>query len=129
MAGPASATGCDVQLRDGWVRAAPPGAMMLAGYGRLVNDGDAAVRIDAARSAQFAAASMHETVEEAGLSKMRALDTLTVPAHGAVDFAPGGKHFMLMRPAVELAVGATVELSLHADCGEIAAKLPLRETQ
>ena len=118
---------CDLQIRDGWVRLAPPGTMMRAGYATLANGGDRPIRIDAVRSAQFGDVGMHETVEENGLSKMRPIDALSVPAHGAVAFAPGGRHFMLMRPVRNVGSDTIVDLVLHTDCGDIAAQLPVRQ--
>jgi copper(I)-binding protein len=41
---------------------------------------------------------MHETVIEDGIASMSALGTVVVPAGSSVEFSPGGKHLMLMRP-------------------------------
>ena len=38
---------------------------------------------------------MHETVEEDGMSKMRPLKSVNIPAGETVKFEPGGKHLMI----------------------------------
>ena len=40
-------------VEGGWIRTAPPNAMMLAGYATLHNVGDAAVIVTGAESADF----------------------------------------------------------------------------
>ena len=38
---------------------------------------------------------MHETVEEDGMSMMKPISRVAVPARGKVEFEPGGKHVMV----------------------------------
>lgn len=124
---PAAHAACTLDVRDAWIRAAPPGAMMLAGYATLANSGAAPVAVRAVDAAQFGAASMHESYTENGVAKMRPMGDVLVAPNAAVNFAPGGKHFMLMRPAAPLAPGAKVELVLHADCGDVPASFVVRD--
>jgi periplasmic copper chaperone A len=118
---------CDgVQVTDGWVREAPPGAHMMAGYARMQNTAAAPRRIERLTSPQFEAAEAHETVTIDGERRMREIDLL-LPAGAVLELAPGGRHFMLMGPAAPLRAGDQVELRL--DCGaegETAITLPVR---
>lgn len=75
-----------------------PGSEMRAGYFSLTNTTGKAIVITGVVSPQFAAVEMHETVLQDGVSRMRRLDTITLPARETIVFAPGAKHLMLMRP-------------------------------
>ncbi|MCH7506132.1 MAG: copper chaperone PCu(A)C [Proteobacteria bacterium] len=85
-------------FEDAWVRATPPGAMNTAGYGRLVNHTDLKLEITAFTSPDYADVSLHETVIENDVSRMREVPGLSIPPGGEVELAPGGYHLMLMMP-------------------------------
>ena len=109
--------GCDLTVSEAWIRAAPPMAAVHAGYATLVNDGTKPLRIVAASSSAFASVEMHETTEENGISKMRALRSLTIVPHTTVKFEPGGKHFMLKDATRPLSAGDRVVVSLTDAAG------------
>jgi len=122
----ASAAG-HLVIDGAWIRSAPPGAMMLAGYASLRNDGDAAVIVTAADSADFGSVSLHESIEEGGVARMRALDRVEIKPGASVVFAPGGKHLMLMRPKHELKPGDSVKIHLDTNSGGAAAEFVVRD--
>lgn len=97
----AHATG-KLVVEHAWIRTPPPGAMMLAGYATLRNAGDASLVVIGANSAAFGDVSLHESVIKNGVERMQPLGDITIAPGAEVVFAPGGKHFMLMRPAREL---------------------------
>lgn len=100
---------------------------MLAGYATVRNPCARAVAIVDVGSGDFAMAMIHETQVENGVSRMRHVDSLPLPAHGKVRFAPGGMHLMLMHPKRELKAGGTVKLSLKlADGRLISGNFPIR---
>ena len=107
-----------VEVSQAWIRAAPPGAMMLAGYAILRNSGDAPVTVAGADSADFGDVSLHRSVEENGVERMRPLGKVSIAPGASVTFAPGGNHFMLMRPVRELKPGDTVRIHIIAEAGE-----------
>jgi len=112
-----------------WIRAAPPGAMMLAGYAALRNDGDAPLVVIGADSVDFGDVSLHQTIEENGVEKMRALPRLELTPGARVEFAPGGKHLMLMQPRRGLKEGDAVTIHLTTAGGEGAnARFVVRST-
>lgn len=74
-----------------------PGRSMSAGFLVLRNTTDEAIRITGASSPQFESVEIHETTIENGVSRMRRLDALLVPAHGSLTLERGGKHLMLTR--------------------------------
>lgn len=114
-AGRASAGGLEV--RDAWIREAPPTAAVLAGYAELANGGDAPLRVVGASSAGFRAVELHEMRMDEGVMRMRALESVVVPAHGSVRLAPGGDHLMLLDPVRPLAAGARVGVSFEVEGG------------
>ena len=65
-----------------------------------------------ANSAAFAKVEMHETAMESGIAKMRAIEKLEIAANGKVEFAPAGKHFMLIDPKSPLHKGDVVSVTL-----------------
>lgn len=95
--GVAAAAGT-LSVEQAWVRAAPPGVPMLAGYAELHNTGDAPLRITAVESTAFGSVSLHETTVVDGVSRMRELPGLAVEPGASVRLEPGGKHLMLMEP-------------------------------
>ena len=74
-----------------------PGRDMSAGFFVLTNNTDAVISITAVSSPQFARVEIHETTLTEGVSRMREIDALEVPARGSVVLERGGKHLMLMQ--------------------------------
>ncbi|MET0226913.1 MAG: copper chaperone PCu(A)C [Dokdonella sp.] len=108
-AGVAQAAG-KLGVTDAWIREAPPGASMLAGYATLTNTGDAPITLLTVQSDVFRMASLHETVIDNGISKMRELHRIELAPGASVSLKPGGKHLMLMQPRQEVHAGDKVEM-------------------
>ena len=100
-----------------WIRAAPPGATMLAGYAVLKNAGDAPVVVIGASGADFGDVSLHESFSENGVERMRPLGNVTIAPGASVEFVPGGKHFMLMDGKRELKSGDSVKIHISTKSG------------
>ncbi len=117
---PMAAAAQDPNLRvsDAWIRAAPPNAMVLAGYLTMENDGDNEVAVVAVHSASFASIEMHQTVIENELARMVEQSRFVVPPHGRLELRPRGRHLMLMMPKTGLQPGDTVELELELTDGQ-----------
>jgi copper(I)-binding protein len=96
---------------DAWIRAAPPGAMMMAGYVTLKNTGDARISILTVQSDAFRDASIHETIVDRGVSKMRELPRLDIDAGATIELKPGGRHLMLSNPRQKIAVGEKISMT------------------
>jgi copper(I)-binding protein len=75
-----------------------PGRHMSAGFLVVTNNTGEALRITGVESPQFESVEIHETTVTGGISRMRELEELLVPANGSVTLERGGKHLMLMRP-------------------------------
>ena len=118
---------CQLRISKAWVRAAPPGTMMMAGYATVTNPCATPALIVGADSSDFGDVSVHETVVEGGISRMRALPALPVPAGARVEFAPGGAHLMLMAPARPMPEGSQAHIRLRLQDGsELVAVYQVR---
>lgn len=87
-----------IEIIDGWIREAPPGAHVMAAYVQFHNKSSKSRAITQISSKSFGAIEVHQTVMENGESRMLALDTLEIPANGETKLEPGGIHLMLFRP-------------------------------
>ena len=97
-----------------------------AAYFTLTNGSGKAIALTGVAVAGGEMAMMHETVEQDGHSSMNMLDSVPVPASGAVAFAPGGKHVMISGLAPELKVGGKTALTITlADGSTINADLAI----
>ncbi|MCK9539788.1 copper chaperone PCu(A)C [Dokdonella sp.] len=114
--GPAMAAG-KLKVTDAWIRAAPPGAQVMAGYATLTNEGDTPLVILAVQSGDFRMAALHESLAEGGMAKMRELRRLVIAAGQTVQLAPGAKHLMLMQPRREVAAGDQVIVTFLLEDG------------
>jgi len=126
-----SAQACDgVEVLDGWVREAPPGAEMMAGYLKLRNTAKAARTLGEISSPDFGAVDLHETRMIEGQMQMRSITPLRLPAGSETQLEPGGKHLMLMQPAKALRAGDTVTLNFHCDRQTaLQVTLPVKDAQ
>jgi periplasmic copper chaperone A len=99
-----------LSVYDAWIRQAPPGARMTAGYATLKNTGDAPVSILTVQSDAFRQSSIHETVVERDISKMRELPRIDLAPDTTVQLKPGGAHLMLSEPRHAIVVGEKVHM-------------------
>lgn len=97
-------------VTDAWIRAAPPGASTVAGYVTLKNTGDEPITVLTVQSDAFRMTSLHETLVDKGVSKMREMHRLKIAPGETVQLQPGGKHLMLMQPRREILIGDKVEM-------------------
>lgn len=103
-----TSTACDLKVESAWIREAPPNATTLAGYAVLKNTGTKDLHIKKIESSAFAAVEPHESITINGVATMRALDELIIAGHAQLEFAPQGKHFMLIAPQQAMRQGDVV---------------------
>lgn len=116
-------------VEDAWLRLPPPGAPTAAIYFTLANRGAGADRLTGVATPIAEHASLHRSVEEGGMTGMRPVDSLEIPARGQVRLEPGGYHIMLERLSGELAEGDSVSLTLHfARAGTVDVEVPVRRS-
>ena len=118
-----------VAIMNAWVREAHPAAKVNAGYMTLVNAGSEEVKLVKVESAAYDTVEVHEMKSVDGMMEMKEVTNMVIPAMGQIQFAPGGKHLMLMEPRKHLAKGEKVDMTLIFQSGkkqtvsiEVAAK-------
>ncbi len=100
---------------NAWIREAPPGAAVMAGYVTLHNHSAQTLRCTRVSGPDFGAAEIHRSLTKDGHSHMLRDQIVEIPAAGVAQLAPGGLHLMLFRPQRVLAAGDSTTLEL--DCG------------
>ncbi|SMQ94327.1 Hypothetical Protein PD5205_03059 [Xanthomonas fragariae] len=120
---------CLPDFKNGWIRIPPPGGMgMAAGFGQFHNGCAQPLKVTAAQSSAFADVSLHQTTQSNGVSGMRAVPELALPAGKSVALAPGGLHLMLMEASAPLQEGVQVPVTFTLQDGrEIKATLEARK--
>ncbi len=117
---------CDPVIEAPWVRAAPPGADVLAGYLVFRNPCAQAVTVVDVESLDFGMPMIHRSEVVDGVSRMRHAGKLEVAPGAALRFEPGGLHLMLMKPLRPLAAGDVARLRLVlADGRRVYAEFPV----
>ena len=110
----AAATGeADVSVRDAWVREAPPGAAMMAGYMVLQNKTSRPQVLVAASSSSFETVMIHRTIAKEGMTGMEHAPQIELLPKASLLFAPGGYHLMLLNPKRTLHAGDRVDITLE----------------
>ena len=116
-----------VRVSEGWIRF-PAMAHMAGGFGRIDNACKADVAVVSVRSVAFAEVSLHETTQVDGVSRMREVERLPLPAGKGAELKPGGLHLMLMGGKAALLEGQRVPLLLGlSDGSEVRGELVVRK--
>ncbi len=119
QAGPAKIS--DLRVTGAYVPQ-PASPDVAAAYFTVTNSGDVAAVLTGVHTDVSDMSMMHENTG----TTMSTLDTVTVPAHGAVAFSPGRYHIMIESPARALKQGDHVMLTLSfAKVGQIAVTAPV----
>lgn len=100
-------------VTSAWVRPAPDTSRPTAAYLTLHGLGDRADTLLAVQTPLAEAVEIHESTTDAqGVTRMRPIDQVVVPAGDSVVFEPGGLHLMLIGLRHRLAVRDSVDLML-----------------
>jgi periplasmic copper chaperone A len=100
------------EAENAWIREAPPGAQALAGYLQLRNGSTRERVLMKAESGDFGSVQFHRTAIQGEIARMMMESQVEVPAGGTVEFEPGGRHLMLLKPKRILASGDSVNITL-----------------
>jgi hypothetical protein len=108
---PASAD--NLQITDAWIKNLPMAVPVRAGYMRIFNNQSLEITIVSLDSKSFESIEIHQSLEADGMTSMKPVDTLSIPAGGSLELAPGGFHLMMMNPLEQLIPGKKVAVTLH----------------
>ena len=119
----------DLTIFDPWARPAAEG-QTGAVYLTIKNDGKEGDKVLSAESPAAAKAELHETRDENGVMKMRAVkDGAEVKPGASLAFKPGGYHIMLFDLKKPLEEGAMVPLTITlAKAGAINVEIKVEKT-
>jgi periplasmic copper chaperone A len=108
LIGPAAAA--QVAITDPWVRGTVPAQMSTGAFMTLTAAKPA--RLLGATSPVASVVELHEMAMDNNVMRMRAVDTLDLPAGRSVALRPGGYHVMLIDLNRQLKPGETVPVTL-----------------
>ena len=102
-----------------------------AAFLTVLNGLDKAVRLASVSGTAAGAIELHETVNDNGVMKMEPHpEGFEVPAGGALELKPGGKHVMLLGLTKPLAVGDSIDLTLNFEGSDpITVTVPVVDIQ
>ncbi len=83
-----------------------------------IQTGDAPVALRDVLSEAAVRVEMHEMVSEGGMMKMRAVESVDIPAKSTVRFEPGGKHVMLWSINPQVVATGKVPMTLIFSNGD-----------
>ncbi len=119
----------EMRFEDGWVRAVPPVSDTTAAYGRIVNEGSAAVTVKAASVDWAGGVMLHTSTEaEDGTRSMRHLESVTLPPGGSVTLQSGGKHLMFTGVERIPRARESVEVCIRVNDKRQCTDLPVRRS-
>lgn len=122
-----SALAAEIEVRQPWARATPPGAKVAAGYLEIRNNGKEADRLLSASTPVAKRVEMHITQRDGEVVKMREVKSLDIPAGGTRKLEPGGTHLMLIELAQPLKQGERFRLRLRFErAGDLEAEVEVR---
>jgi len=99
-------------VSDAWARATPPGVDVGAAY-MVIQGGKTADRLVGASTDRAAMTHLHAVEDQGGVAKMRAIESVAIPAGERVTLAPRSTHVMLMGLDAPLVAGQSFVLELR----------------
>ncbi len=105
--------GQPLEVTQVWIREAPPGAAVHAGYLVLQNRSNEDLFLLGATSPAFGRVELHEMSMQDQQMRMRRLDKIPVPAGATVSLVPGGSHLMLFKATEPIIAGKRLPLELN----------------
>jgi copper(I)-binding protein len=107
-----------VRVDNAWIREAPPGAHMMAGYMTIKNQGVSEIALTGVDSPAFDHVMLHKSQVVDGVARMIHQDKIVIPAQGTVELQPGSFHLMMPVPEPRLVEGDRVDIVLTFSSGE-----------
>lgn len=113
----AASAASSVTVSKAWIRSAPPGMTVHAGYMVLANAGSSDVALTGASSPAYDTVELHLSKVVDGIATMQKIAQVLVPPGKTVTFKPGGLHLMLVKPKSEIKLGQKIPLELSFSDG------------
>ena len=108
-----------LKIENGWSPEAPPVANVMAGYMKINNISNKAVKIVSANSKFFKRVEIHLTKSRDGMMTMVKQENLPIAANSQVEFKAGGLHLMLIGPKKPFRAGAVIPINIKLNNKEV----------
>jgi hypothetical protein len=120
----------DLTISHPWARPTAEGQKNGAAYLSIKNGGSEGDKLVSAESPVAERTQLHETLNENGVMKMRAVTNgVEIQPGAAADFKPGGSHIMLFGLKKRLEEGQTVPLTLtFAKAGSMSVEVKIEKS-
>ena len=116
-----------VEIKDPWSRATPPGASVAAGYMTIENASPSNDRLIGASSPIAQRVELHTMEMKGDVMRMREVKDYPLPVKGGIRLAPNGAHLMLVNIKRPLKEGERVPLVLRFEkAGEVKTELAVQ---
>ena len=102
-----------LDIAEPWARETVPGQSATAAYLQISNSGTGPDRLVGVSAEAPVQASLHETRNSDGISRMRPVDGLEIGAGETLVLAPGGAHIMLENLPAPVSAGDSISLTLQ----------------
>lgn len=103
----------ELAIDDAWIRSGPPNSKTFAGYLKFTNRSSTKISIKELKSNAFEKIEMHSSFTEDGISSMKKLNALEIPANSSLNLKPGGYHLMLNSPNKMIKESDLIELMIY----------------
>jgi len=104
-----------IEVKNPWVRTAPPNAPMLGAFMQIHNNTNNDLRLLSVTAAGYQKTELHKTINHDGLMKMVQQEFMPINAKSSLNLKPGSWHIMLISPDVVPKEGDTVKIRLTFD--------------
>ncbi|OAN53145.1 hypothetical protein A6A04_14400 [Paramagnetospirillum marisnigri] len=119
------AIAADIQVSGAFMRAAPVAGGNGAAFLTVTNHG-ADDRLVSAEASISRTVELHTHVKDGDVFRMRKVESIAVPAHGAAELKPGGDHIMFIGLTAPAKEGTKVALTLVFEkAGKIEVDVPV----
>ena len=119
-----------VKVSGAWIREPMGSRAIASAYAMVDNPGATDLRITSAAADVAGSVEMHEMTRVGDIMKMAPVKAVTVPAHGSVEFKPGGTHLMLFDLKRPLKAGDVVTLTFMTSAGsQVKATATVKKAQ
>lgn len=105
-----------LRVADAWIRL-PAATGRPAGGFLTITAGNTADTLISVETPTAGRVEIHSMTQVEGVMRMRAEESLAIPAGGTLTLAPGGYHLMLFDLDPEVGAGDTITLGLHFQSG------------
>ena len=117
----------DLIISDPWMRSVSAPVKTSAGYLTIKNQGTIADVLLSVNSDIAQATELHRSLEENGISLMRRVKKLEIPAGEKIELKPGSYHLMFIGLNGSIEAGATVTIIFNfQNAGAVEVVLPAK---